>query len=133
MRPILDVSTFLLFCNLSACPCGIWGRFEGTGSQNANECTSDCLVACLVSMCGSVLMMHLLVSKDSEHMVTLRPAGPFDLTQHTHTLFLKFPIQILLHTHTHSYSYAPDCSSPRHPLVLWWLVLMSLPNDLAHV
>lgn len=80
-------------------------------------------------------------------------AGPFDVTEHacTHT-FLEILTQALLHaathlfnilppTHTHAhthmctlpYSYVPGSGSLEPPLVLWWLVLMSLPNDLARV
>lgn len=47
-------------------------------------------MSCLVSMCGSVLMMHLLVSNDSGHMVTPSPAGLFDVVEYAHTSsFLK--------------------------------------------
>ena len=101
-------------------------------------------------------MMHLLVSNDSGHMAKPRAAGPFDVTEHARThAFLKILAQALLHVPTHTHTHTPSSRTPTDtytlthmhshtamywaavhsgpPLVLWWLVLMSLPNDLARV
>lgn len=90
------------------------------------------LVCRLASQCGSVLMMHLLVSNDSGHMAKPRAAGLFDVTEHMHT-YTRTPFlgHVKTLTCTLPYSAVPGSGSLGPPLVLWWLVLMSLPNDLA--
>lgn len=131
IRPIPDVSTFLHFYNLSACLCGIWGHFERMGSENANVRPRSCLVSCLASKCGSVLMMHLLVSNDSGHMVTPRAAGPFDVTEHAHAnTFLKMPdistsacahtpFHVLPPAHTRAHSHTDMYRAAVHSGPLW--------------
>lgn len=51
-------------------------------------------------------------------------AGLFDVIEHTQTH---------AHRHTLICSYVPGTGSLGPPLMLWWLVLMSLPNDLARL
>lgn len=59
-----------------------------------------CPVSRLARECGSVLMMHLLVSNDSGHMVKPRAAGPFDVTELARTHFLEH-----LHENTHTSAF----------------------------
>lgn len=66
-----------------------------------------CLVSRPASKCGSVLMMHLLMSNDSGHMANSGlPGSLMSLNTHKH-----------MHTDTHS--YAAMYQAPVHLGPLW--------------